>query len=327
MASFFYYLFSITLVLALTSLQPASATEVDLSPRTQEPDFSGLNIPVYTWCVQNKDPKLIVVAFHGGCLDGSSFKDIAKVLNERDISVVSFDMRGFGKWYHDKFGTKYDETFRYDETRADIKELLVRLRHQFPTTSIIGMGESLGANMVAVVAGEHPELLDGIVMVSPYAGPRFFLYPQMLHTLGHFLRHPLSELDMTPYLQRRLADRREYAIAHINNGRNRDQQSAIELIRSWRLNKLGVKMAQQLPEYMPVLFLVGEYDRLCDPYDSYELFRKVPSKKSRFVMLPWQGHLMVETSFLNENVVETLAEWLNEQQRDTSLAKRGLLSP
>ncbi|MBX9692196.1 MAG: lysophospholipase, partial [Cyanobacteria bacterium] len=258
----------------------------------------------------------------GGCLDGTAFSPLAKRLSKQDYTFVSFDMRGFGQWYHDGFGSKkHNRTFRYDETRADIVSILKRLRQQYPRTPIVCMGESLGANMAMAIAGTHPDLVDGTILCSPYCGPQFILYPQMLQSLGHFLIHPLSELDMSPYLLRRLAHERHMSISHINSPRNRDQQSALELIRSWRLNKFGMDSFLNIPDHMPILVLVGECDRLCKPEDSAHFFGRINSQNCQYTVLPGQGHLMVETEFLDSKILSKITDWLDESQR-LSIAKK-----
>ncbi len=290
-----------------------------------KPDFSGINVPIYSWPATSGHPKAIVLAFHGGCLDGQAFTPLGNQLSKQDITLVSFDMRGFGKWYHDKYGTKHNRTFRYNATREDVANILQRLRKQFPRVPIICMGESLGANMAMAIAGTNPNLVDGAILCSPYCGPQFILYPQMLRSLGAFLKRPWAELDMSPYLLRRLAHERHMSIAHINNQRNRDKQSALELIRSWRLNKFGMEKFPEISEKTPVLVLVGELDRLCKPEDSTRYFKTYASKNCKYIVVPRQGHLMVETEFLDSKILSMISDWVDETQRP-SLAKKDVPS-
>ncbi len=273
--------------------------------------FEGLSLPTYVWSNGNKHPDLIVLGLHGGCLHGRSYDGLGKALAKRNYVVVSTDMRGYGKWYFDQFGTEKDKTFDYERSLVDIESILARLRSIYPNTPIYCIGESLGANVALVLATEKPELVDGVVLVSPYAHIKMFLSARMLLNLAQVTFAPTSKLNLSPYFRNRLSNREDRIEEHFRDPMSRDHQSINELRKSLNINHRGIANATDLPRECPVLMIVGEQDKLTSPKAAIKLFDKIPSEDKQLWLRKESAHVMLETESIEAPVVSTISRWLH----------------
>lgn len=245
-------------------------------------------------------------------MHGRSFNTLGRELSKSNYTVVSLDMRGYGKWFRE--GTRKQRKFNYKQTISDVYQVIRRIKKAHPSTPIICLGESLGANMALFIAGDSPELINGVIAISPFASPRLFLYPHMLVHLVQVAINPLGRLDMSPYLKRRLAYDKQRALAQLKDPLGRNRLSPGELVHSCIFNLKGKRNARLIPVYMPVLFIVGERDRLCSVKGAQRLFMRVPSLDKTLVLVKEEGHLMVETSNIRPNILNTIVRWLDDHR-------------
>lgn len=276
--------------------------------------FQDLHVPVYTWMLTNSSPKAIVVALHGGCLHGRSFRTLGQKLAAKNYMLVSLDMRGYGKWVHEGFGSKEDKRFNYARSEADTIAVIERLHLYFPDVPVFVLGESLGANMAEKLLADAPETITGGIMVNPYVKPHLFLNPHMPMTfLGALtIRRKLS---VTPYLKNRLSEDRNQALAQINDPLSRNNQSIVELFQSLFFNMKGRKSATQIPADKPVLFLVGQKDRLCNPKSTMKFYKKMNNNDRTLVLLQNKGHLLVETYKIEPAVIDWITVWIDAHSK------------
>jgi alpha-beta hydrolase superfamily lysophospholipase len=276
--------------------------------------LKSVGIPTYIWKDDAvKNPKAVIVGFHGGCLHGRSYDALARELADRDMTFVSFDMRGYGKWYHQDFGGGQSKTFNYTQTIEDVRKLLTTLRAKHPNTPIYCIGESLGANFGLVIGARMPQKINGLILVSPFFAAKKFVDPRFLVTTTQALVLPTKELDMSPYLRKRLAHDQELAEAQINDPMSRDKQTPKELAQSYAINMSGRRYAKTLSPDLAVLVVHGEKDKLCSPKATVKMFEKLPTRNKRLVLLPNQGHLVAEASEVCPEIVATVSSWVGLQ--------------
>jgi acylglycerol lipase len=315
---------------AMLSLAPQAVFGADATIVVQEDPASlkSVGVPTYVWKRKNDNaPRAIFVGLHGGCLHGRSFDAMAKQLAAQDVMFVSLDMRGYGKWYHNGYGTEEDKTFNYTRTIEDIRRLLTALRAQYPGVPVYPIGESLGANMSLVIGYRMPELVEGIILVSPYFVARKFVEPEMAKTAAQILLHPKTEVDMAPYLRTRLAHKAEYSLKQIKDPLGRDQQTVKELGQSMMLNWSGRRKVDDLNPKVAVLMIHGEKDDLCNPKGTQKAFRRVTTTNKKLVILPDAGHLIVEAPEVNKNALAALDQWVDEQRQVLSARKARATKP
>jgi alpha-beta hydrolase superfamily lysophospholipase len=319
----------VLVALILSSLVlPVSYSKNSCTSLEDNISFADLNIPIYEFSNSLNNPTAIVVAFHGGCLYGGTYKTLAEQLAQRNCLLISFDMRGYGQWHYNNYGTKKDRTFNYDKTCTDIYSLIKKIRATYPNVPVYSLGESLGANMAMFVAGKNPEQIDGIIIVSPYSSPRIFFYPPLILHFMQICIAPWSKLNLNYYLERRLSHNRQWSLEQIADPMCRNRQSAFELCRSYRLNVKGKRLASKIPADMPVLFIVGEKDGLTRVKSSAKLYDQIPSLYKSYNMLPKHGHLVVETPYVKSEVVDIIGDWLEESNPEiaTKLSARSRLT-
>lgn len=318
--------FVVTSACALASFSPALAQ----APVEQAKLFEGINAPTYVWMPQNTDkPKAIILGLHGGCLHARSYQSLATELSSQGILFASLDLRGFGKWKFNHFGSKRDETFHYKDSIKDIDAMLVRLHQAYPDTPVIALGESLGANVAFVVASQKPKLVDGIVAVSPFSNLRAFLSPRMLVNGVQIALNPKCKLNLAPYLRTRLSNNHEEIVAQDADPLNRNRQSIGELGTSLRINMKGKKSAMHLPATTPLLVIVGDQDNLAGYKGTVKAFPHLPSINKKLVMLKGSGHLIVERQHPEARTLNVVSNWVesvgngrlaNERSGDGELA-------
>jgi alpha-beta hydrolase superfamily lysophospholipase len=313
----FGFLFAYLLVLLLGFQLPVQAQFTQASPQIleieQAPFFDGLHVPTYTWTKVNDSPKAIVVLLHGGCLSGQSYRTLGQQLAKENYLAVSADMRGYGKWYHDQFGTPYEKTFHYEQSMQDFKDIIGKLRLHYPGKPVYILGESLGANACFHIAASSPELIDGIIAVSTYAKPNWFVdYHMFIHAVQVITR-PWSKLNVTPYLRARLSEDKALAQEHFSDPYARDKQSIKELFKSLVFNIRGRRLSAQVSDYMPVLMVHGELDKLCSPKATIHLFDTMTLKDKTLLMVQNKGHLLMETSQINPSLFKAICLWMDKQ--------------
>lgn len=280
-------------------------------------EFRDVHVPIYTWSSQ-QDSKAIILGIHGGCLDGNTFSPIAKLLNAHGYSVVAIDMRGYGKWYHLKFGTRRDTTFHYTQSVNDIELVLSRLRVTHPGIPLFIMGESLGANMAFLVAARRPDLVDGVVAVS-LTSLKVFFSPRMVFDAIKVVTRPTAKLDIRPYLKNRLANDSGVATEHFKDPLGRDWQSFPELARSIHINMVGLAAVKHVSVDLPTLCIFGAKDRISHASRSMKIAIKAPTHDKEVVLFPDNGHVMIETPLINGPAVLVISHWL-DRHVDSSIA-------
>lgn len=296
--------------------QTGPAVELDESQL-----FADLNLPTYVWNIPKEKPKAIIMGFHGGCLHGRSYKTLAKSLADQDIMFVTYDMRGYGKWFHEGYGTKRDRLFKHEQSYQDGQAILGRLREKYPHVPIIGMGESFGAFMALKTAERDPKLLDGLILVSNSDRVRFFLSPYMLVQLVQAVTNPFRRYDLSYYLKRKLSHKHEACIQEVEDPLNRNKQNVAELIRSgWTIISIS-KRANKIPSNMPVLCINGEIDRLCRTSAAKKMFNRLPSTEKEYVEVKDHGHLLVETPYLEMRVQKVISHWISNVAEQRMAAK------
>lgn len=324
------WLFNARLILCTCFTFVVTQGAVVAAPCAKSPGeiFADLKLPIYAWQANsNVSPKAIVVALHGGCLHGRSYNALGTNLAARDYLTVSLDMRGYGKWYHAGFGSKKDRTFQYEQSLADVGQVLTRLRGAYPTTPIYCLGESLGANMAILASVQYPQCSDGIIAVSPFAAPGLWLSPRMTLNALQIAVNPASKINLKPYFKTRLGSDPAAVKEHLDDPLGRDRQSIREIAKSLRFNYSGKRAARRLGPLMPILIVTGSKDKLCSSRAVKRLFAKISCLDKELVVLKDQGHLLVETSQTKPYLLAMISEWIREKgQTRVALQQRAALN-
>lgn len=108
------------------------------------------------------EPRAVVCLVHGHGEHSGRYNNVIDVLvDQQDLAVLSFDLRGHGK----SSGTRGD--LRFDDAMDDIDHLLARARAQFPTKPIILYGHSLGGLLTMTHMLERRPEVTAHVVTAP----------------------------------------------------------------------------------------------------------------------------------------------------------------
>lgn len=108
----------------------------------------------------------VVVIIHGIGEYAGRYDRVAKIFNEKNIAVISMDLRGHGK----SFG-KRGHTAPRGEILKDIDDLIIYALDKYPGIPLILYGHSMGGNMVLDyrIRGSLANRPSGFIVTAPWA--------------------------------------------------------------------------------------------------------------------------------------------------------------
>jgi pimeloyl-ACP methyl ester carboxylesterase len=112
----------------------------------------GIELAVREW-PGDGIPFLLV---HGLASNARTWDHVAAYLNERGHRVAAVDQRGHG------LSDKPDDGYSFEETTADLRELVQQLEMERPVLA----GQSWGGNVVLQYGAQWPETVRGLVLVD-----------------------------------------------------------------------------------------------------------------------------------------------------------------
>lgn len=223
--------------------------------------------------------KAVAVWIHG---TPGNWTDIAYLLDNQDflsqVKLVSLDRPGWGEsQYIDtpKLVTSFDEIGRL------LQPLLRKLKTEHPNVPLLLVGHSWGGSLAPALALDHPELVDGVLVLA--AG----LDPQLVKPrwYNRFANTWLGNAAIGAALRK--ANVEIYAL--------RPQMLALDA--RWHTLR------------QPIIVVQGDKDRLVDPKNADYAEAVLPAAHSAVVRLRDQGHLLqLERTDLIARCVLALAD-------------------
>ena len=131
----------------------------------------GLRISADSYISQPADAPLIVL-FHQAGWSRGEYSEIAPKLNRLGFNCIAVDLRS-GDYVNGVLNEtaerarEEERATRYADALPDIIAALRYARKHYPQSKIIAWGSSYSAALVLKVAGDHPELADGVLAFSP----------------------------------------------------------------------------------------------------------------------------------------------------------------
>ncbi len=307
----------VALLAIMTVVTMGGAAQGEATSR-EDDNFSvvrDLKLPVYAWRNPDKTPKAIIIGFHGGCLYGRAYRFLAEKLVDKDYLFVSMDLRGFGKYYHNNFGDKRDKKVHYKHSMVDFYLVMKALKAEYPGIPVYALGESLGANMALYSALSRPDLVDGVIAISPFDRPKYFFSLYHLISIPQAIFLPWTKINLDPYLSKRLTSNEEMSMEEVNDPMNRNHQSSIELTKCVGMMYRARRLVKSIEKTKPILFLCDETDKLCNIYGSRMLFQSLQSKDKTYIQIKDSGHLLVEKSRIHPDTLNAIVSWLDQKTK------------
>ena len=108
-----------------------------------------------------------IFLLHGFSSSTYTWEKVAARLNAQGYHVWAMDMKGFG-WSDKPKGASYDPVSLMEDVNAwmDAMDL----------NNVVFVGNSLGGAIAVLMAAEHPEKIDGLVLIDASGYPKKDLY-------------------------------------------------------------------------------------------------------------------------------------------------------
>ncbi len=276
-----------------------------------------LNLPVCSWIDSSQPTKAIIVAIHGATLYSRTFDQTARHLAARGYPVYAADMRGFGRWQDESAKFFGDSGIHYCQSKEDLLLILNRLRQEFPDRGIYCLGESIGANICFWLASSKPDFIDGMIVSSPCIKPICHPTPRLALDLTKGFFQPNKRVQLRPHLAPWLSDDVRVTEAYENDPEILHGLSAIELIKSMKTNRLALLEVKSIPAELPVLILAGKKDEVYSAKAIPVLAKEIGSQRQTIVIAPNKGHLLLETNYVEPDILGTIDDWLGKNTMST----------
>jgi alpha-beta hydrolase superfamily lysophospholipase len=247
---------------------------------------SELDLPIFEWVDKSKPTKGIIIAVPGMTLYAFSWNDMASHLASKGYTVYALDQRGFGRWRNEsaKFGG--DSKIEIGQSQQDLLDLVTTLRQAHPKQKILCLGESMGSNMALLLASDHPELVDGLILGSPCYKTRMHAKP--LRWAADFAKtivRPNRLLNLEPYAAPYLTNDPVLARTCDNDPLIYRKMSAADLIKIDVMNDRAIESAKSLPADFPVLVIAGAKDAMFKSQELPKAIEKFGTKRVQFHLL------------------------------------------
>ena len=284
--------------------------------------FKDVNVPIYVWSNPQMKPVMIIIAIHGGVLNGQSFDAFARQLAEKGVLFVAPDLHGFGAWYRGNDRFAVDKTINPKQDDADLQTIYSRLKENYPNVPIVWSGESMGANYAVRLAVEKG---GGLLLSSAAPKDKIFLDPANGRRWFVFLIDPIRPLDVSPYVKSRLSEDPRINKELMDDSLNRFRFPVGQLFNIVKYTQSSIRMASQFSPDTPVLIIHGDIDRLCSPQDITKFYLDLNVRDKQLVMIPNKGHIHFETTLLDPQVLKVVYTWIdNHAAKAGELAKDNL---
>jgi dienelactone hydrolase len=132
----------------------------------------GLLITADRYTTHNTDTAPLIVLFHQAGSSRGEYDEIAPRLNKSGFNCIAVDLRSgeYSRGKDNETAIRAGEqnlSTSYADALPDIIAALRYARKHYRNSKIIAWGSSYSAALVLKVAGDQPELLDGVVSFSP----------------------------------------------------------------------------------------------------------------------------------------------------------------
>jgi len=136
------------------------------------PSKDGLQITADTYITNPDNKTPFIVLFHQAGWSRGEYNEIAPKLNKLGFNCMAVDQRSGGSVNGIQNETtalaqKEGKPINYTDTEQDIVASLEYARKNFADGKLIAWGSSYSAALVLKVAGDQPNLVDGVVSFAP----------------------------------------------------------------------------------------------------------------------------------------------------------------
>jgi alpha-beta hydrolase superfamily lysophospholipase len=227
-------------------------------------------------------------------------------------------MRGFGRWQLESKKFDGDPGIHYTQTQIDLENVLSKLRSEYPDKKVIVVGESIGANLALWLASKDPNLLDGVILSSPCIKVRFHPIPRILVDCVRGVLYPNARQTTAPYIKKYISEDKRFREAYFVDPQVVHYMSPAETFKSLKTNTRALLAIKDIPANMPILILAGKKDQIYSANAIPQFIEKLGSENKTVVMEKDKGHILLETKFIEPDVLVKIDDWLEKTVPSTT---------
>tara|TARA_R110001583_G_scaffold96819_4_gene241496 strand:+ start:18528 stop:19673 length:1146 start_codon:yes stop_codon:yes gene_type:complete len=275
-------------------------------------------------------PRAVILGLHGFGDYANGFAEAGAQLAQHGIAVYAYDQRGFGRSPTRGFWPGMNSLVQ------DASDALLVLRGLYPDTPVYLTGVSMGAAVAIITAASRPQLMDGVILVSPAVWDRAEMPWYQTVPLA-VLSHTLPWLPVTG---RGLEIWPSDNIAMLRRlGRDPNMLSSVRVDMVTGIADLMDRARSRAGDlHLPMLVMTGQKDQVIPPVvmasfvnDLPERAKPVPKggkgKRSATICVYEQGYHMLLRDLNGPHVIDDLAAWVagkvpleNTACRETGIA-------
>lgn len=310
-------------VLATESTMPPDKYPDNVKPElaakytyTEDGEFSKkIGIPTYEWMPVDGPPKAVIVGVHGLTLHGRRYRVLARALAINKIGFVSFDMRGFGRCNVEKEWSSHKDDkakVHLEKSYEELVELTKLVKAKYPDSKVVLLGESLGCTFCVRLAGEHQDLVYGIILSAPAVK----VNPDMVVGAGNIRRgitaalSPHHIMDLHAFIHNLVSGRKQVTDEMLDDPLITKKLSLGALISTDAFVDKTAKWGKKTSDRLPILIIQGSRDECVSPKHVTDLMSNMPSVDQTLSWKGQFGHLQLETMFLRTEILEALVDWM-----------------
>lgn len=300
---------------------------------TQDGDYSkSLGIPTYEWMPANNCPRAIIIGVHGLTLHGRRYRVLARMLAANGVGFVAFDMRGFGRCRFDDnnvFNTDPKDDKRkvdHEKSYQNLVALTKLVNQKYPDLPIVVLGESLGCTFCVRVAGELPDVVDGIVLSAPavHVNPKMYATPSDIKQGLKAIVSIHHEVDLHAFITQLVSSRQEVVDEMLDDPHILKKLPIGALLHTDEFVAKTSKWGKNVSCHLAVLIIQGSQDGCVAPKHVTDLMMNMPSENVRLAWRAHYGHLQLETMFMRAAIIDAIGSWLDDQSKENKVAMKTL---
>jgi len=283
-----------------------------------------LALPVYEWSPSDSPPLAMVLAIHGLTLHGTSYELTGKAFASGGYYFVSSDMRGFGKCArtfagHQEYCRNGDCKWKvdYEKSYDDIVRVAQAMKKKYPGLPITVMGESLGCTLAVRIAGEHPELIDRVILSAPAVrlNPLMFFSPASLSSGSYALMiSPRFHMSLLGFINNLVSNDPKISKEMLDDPLILKAMPLCDLIKTQECVAKTIKYARKIAKDKPILIVQGGQDHCVIPEAIVKLARNTRSGDQTLKWLDQTGHLLLETHYLKAATIAAINDWYDDHE-------------
>lgn len=290
-----------------------TAPKVEYSGTAKELIENSRKLHIFRWRDATKPPKAVIVAVHGTTQHAGSFGVLAQHLVQQGFVFIALDLRGHGERYYKAFAGQPNFRVDYNKSADDLGELLNKTRSTYPGLPVFCIGESVGATVACYMSARYPKAADGIILCSPGSRPRCFnplmVVPDFVKGITHLDEH----MDVSRYIDKYSSDDKRVSDEMIADPLSRINLTPKEVLRTAFFIRTAPKAALSVDPNASYLVIQGEKDGIVSTSSTRDIFKNLTSEHKQLIEFKDAGHVLLGTSYLKPQVVDSVTNWLTNQ--------------